>query len=187
MSIDIEFFYLINGSRHWLLDHLMPLFSSQTFIIAAFVAISALATLFYGRRAILAALVAVVLVAGADFICGQVAKPFFKRPRPYCTLDHLYLRKGGDWRFIKAPIERPGRYAFPSCHATNTAAAGLYLALVFPRIAPLSLMVPLLTGYSRIYGGHHYPLDVLAGYLLGGGLALAVWGLSRFFWLRRKK
>ena len=179
MSLDTELFYLLNTSRHPVLDRIIPLFSSQEFIIAFFVALCSLAAIRYGRRALLTALIAVILVVGADFICGQVAKPFFKRPRPYYQLDHLYLRKSGNWHFLKKPLPLRPRYSLPSCHATNTFAAGLYLALTFPRLAPLSLALPLLTGYSRIYGGHHYPGDVLAGYLLGGLLAILAWLLTR--------
>ena len=47
----------------------------------------------------------------------------------------------------------------------------LLLAWRYRRIAILAMVIAFLVGYSRIYLGLHYPLDVLGGWGLGGGLA----------------
>jgi len=76
----------------------------------------------------------------------------------------------------------PG-YSFPSGHAANTAAAGTVLVLLLwpllrsPRaryavLAAVALVI-VLTAADRVFLGVHYPSDVLAGVLLGCGLALA--------------
>jgi membrane-associated phospholipid phosphatase len=39
-----------------------------------------------------------------------------------------------------------------------------------------------LVGYSRVYVGVHYPLDVLAGSMVGIVVALAFSGLMNFLW-----
>jgi len=64
--------------------------------------------------------------------------------------------------------ERPtnGR-SFPSGHAANNMAVATVLMLFYRRRGWVYLPVALLICYSRIYTGSHWPLDVLAGILLG--------------------
>ena len=81
--------------------------------------------------------------------------------------------------------ERPatGR-SFPSGHAANNMAVATVLILFYPRRGWLYLPVALLIAYARIYTGSHWPLDVIAGIILGiGGGWLAV-KIIRFLWRR---
>jgi len=54
----------------------------------------------------------------------------------------------------------------------------MLLAARWRRLAWPAAAIVLFVGYSRIYVGAHYPLDVLAGYAVGvivGVIALAAW------------
>lgn len=66
------------------------------------------------------------------------------------------------------------RAGFPSTHATVMGAVLGFMWLQMPPGPALAgiAAVTLCTGWARVYAGAHYPLDVLAGLLLGGGAGL---------------
>jgi len=75
----------------------------------------------------------------------------------------------------------PASYSFPSGHAASAAAFATGAGLESPALAaPLGVLAAAV-GYSRVYTGVHYPGDVLAGAVIGTGVALAtrrVWPLA---------
>lgn len=60
-------------------------------------------------------------------------------------------------------------YSFPSIHSTNSVTVFGSLAVNLRKhwMTVIAIVIPLLTGFSRIVVGAHYPTDVLAGWLLG--------------------
>ena len=57
--------------------------------------------------------------------------------------------------------------SFPSGHAATSFAAATVLTLYLPRWAPLWILLAVAIGFSRVYVGVHYPLDVVGGAVLG--------------------
>jgi membrane-associated phospholipid phosphatase len=69
-------------------------------------------------------------------------------------------------------------HAFPSGHVV--ASTAFFAVLVFARwrIGVPCLAIPLLIGFSRIYGGAHYLSDVVCATVLGILCALIVWRIA---------
>jgi undecaprenyl-diphosphatase len=71
-----------------------------------------------------------------------------------------------------------GIYGFVSSHATNSMALMFFLNLtLLHRNRPMKFVMAvyvILVSYSRIYVGVHYPLDILAGWLLGILIAMLI-------------
>lgn len=77
-------------------------------------------------------------------------------------------------------IERAGGYSFPSGHAQGTATFWTYLAKKVRRrwFSVVAAAVIVLVALSRPYLGVHYPTDVLAGAVLGAGIAILAHALG---------
>ena len=108
-------------------------------------------------------LVLLVTTMATDY----VLKPAIHRARPFQTTpDVAVIGQHSDTA------------SFPSGHAA-TAVAG---AIVFTRLRPAGgafwWLLAVAIGYSRVYLGVHYPLDVVAGALVGAACALGVWRLT---------
>jgi undecaprenyl-diphosphatase len=113
-------------------------------------------------------LVGAAAVAGAGLL-DQILKNVACRARPSAPQAGMF--------FTNFPCF-PASYAsasFPSGHATTAFAAAVVLAFWYPRQAGVFVGVAVLVGLSRIVLGVHFPSDVLAGALLGSGVALAVY------------
>jgi undecaprenyl-diphosphatase len=66
----------------------------------------------------------------------------------------------------------PHSHAFPSGHAATAFAGATVLSALVPRAAPAFYVLAAAIGYSRLYVGVHWPLDVVAGAVLGVATAL---------------
>jgi membrane-associated phospholipid phosphatase len=102
--------------------------------------------------------IVLVVAAGvwAADLLALAGKLLTDRPRPYTVNPD------------PAPLMRtPLDLSFPSGHAATSFAGAALLAWYAPRLAVPLYALAAVIACSRVYVGVHYPLDVLAGALLG--------------------
>jgi len=109
-----------------------------------------------GRLVAISLLIATLI---SDNLTSYVLKPFFNRPRPFITIDEI--------RTQSLPPKKVPSPSFPSCHAANTFAVALVLSIFFKKTWPIWFFMAGMVGYSRVYLGVHYFLDVIGGIIVG--------------------
>jgi undecaprenyl-diphosphatase len=110
-------------------------------------------------RLVLAVLIASLVVDG-------VLKPVFQRVRPYGGTPEIPV-------IGRLPITA----SFPSGHSANSFASAFVLSRLAPAGRVFWWLLAVAIAFSRVYLGVHYPLDVIAGGLIGvacAALALRV-------------
>jgi undecaprenyl-diphosphatase len=82
----------------------------------------------------------------------------------------------------------PHSHSFPSGHTATAFAGATMLSLIVPRAAPAFYVLAAAIGYSRLYVGVHFPLDVVGGVVIGVATALLLHAAIRrrsARWLQR--
>lgn len=88
--------------------------------------------------------------------------------RPYTTHPHVLLL-----------AHRSADFSFPSDHAVMAGAAATGVLIAWRRLGWAALVAALLMAFARVYIAAHYPWDVLAGLLVGAGVAALGWLVLR--------
>ena len=96
--------------------------------------------------------------AGAAGLVTSVLKHVVARYRPSPEMGAIIVSAARDL------------YSFPSGHATLAFAGAVVLSAKEPRFQWFFYTLAFLIAFSRIYLGVHYPLDVVAGGILGFGI-----------------
>ncbi len=110
----------------------------------------------YKKRGLIFLVTGILIVALNDFLSHSILKELVARPRPCHALPEL-----------AELLHCSNSYSFPSNHASNIFTMATYVTLCYRSTSLLAFTIAFLVGYSRIYLGFHYPLDVFGGALVG--------------------
>jgi undecaprenyl-diphosphatase len=145
---------------HPLLDQVMPVFTDLHRITwlshYAFPILVALWIAVERKKAVLTLIGIVLAVALADSVSYRLVKQHVQRERPERVMPNVQLKThshSGD--------------SFPSIHTSNIFAAAVVLRYMYPALRSFVFIIAFLIGYSRIYVGVHFPLDVVGGAIIG--------------------
>jgi membrane-associated phospholipid phosphatase len=116
------------------------------------------------RRERRAGAVLATAAAGLSLLLNQPIAHAVERVRPYLAHPaHAHLL-----------IARSHDPSFPSDHATGAFALAIGIWLYDRTAGTILLALAAALAFSRVYVGTHYPGDVLAGALIGAGVAIAL-------------
>ena len=169
--IDHTLLHVINiGCNNAVLDPIMVLFRNRLIWIPFYIFGGFFVLGNYKKDGWRIVLVALVLILFTDQITSTVLKPMIARLRP---CNHAY---GVQEIHMPMLVECGSGFSMPSSHAANHFAIAVFVGLLFYRNSRFLLAGLLfwasLVSISQVYVGVHYPLDVIAGAVLGSILAI---------------
>ncbi|WP_300680584.1 phosphatase PAP2 family protein [Nocardioides sp.] len=103
-----------------------------------------------------------------QFISNAVTEP-----RPFVVFSHALVL-----------AHHSTDYSFPSDHSVMAGAVAIGVLLAHRRLGLITVGLAILMAAARVYIGVHFPLDVIAGLLVGGVVALGTFFVLRPLLLR---
>ncbi|MCP8617971.1 phosphatase PAP2 family protein [Salirhabdus salicampi] len=152
-------FHLIHqlaGQSIWL-DQIMILFSKWGFIAMIIFTIGLTVTRKWRKVGVIG-----IVALGVSLVVNRVLKIVFNQPRPFMEHD------------IEILIARSPSPSFPSDQAVI---CGVIVALCFMlgrKTGTIAFVIGSLIAISRVFVGHHYPFDIVVGFILGSFFTLVI-------------
>lgn len=187
VNLDKQVFYLINiGLSNPVTDFIMPIITNGKVWLPIYLSLFVYLIFFnhlktqeylnrnnqlnyfknllkYNKNGlIIAGLVALSAIL-ADQISAHLIKDLVGRHRPCQELQNIHLL-----------ISCGSGKSFPSSHATNNFAAAVILSHFFKKNKLIFFSISSLVAISRVFVGVHYPIDILAGAILGSLISITL-------------
>lgn len=175
-TIDTTIFLFLNGLHSAFFDSFMYTFSDKWVWIPFYASLLFVFIRYWKKEALWIILALVLCIVIADQVSSGIIKQLVQRPRPTRAeeLEGMVHIVNG---------YRGGRFGFVSSHAANSFGLALFCSLLFRKkiYTWILFLWAVLTSYSRIYLGVHYPFDILGGIIVGCLSALLCYWLLRKF------
>ncbi|WP_442911461.1 undecaprenyl-diphosphatase [Kurthia zopfii] len=124
---------------------------------------------FFGKEQMKKTVVYSAISGAVGILVNVLISKIYFEARPFVTHDDIHIL-----------VDHAADASFPSDHTTGAIALAFAIALRHKKLGVIMMLFALLTGFSRIYVGNHYPGDVLAGIIVG---ILVAWIFSKMKWL----
>ncbi|WP_418697289.1 phosphatase PAP2 family protein [Bacteroides sp.] len=164
VEIDTDIFLFINRMHSTFFDYFMSAYSGKWMWIPMYAALwYVMLRNFHWKVTLLCMIGLALTITFADQVCATLIRPHVERLRPSNLgnpiSEMVHIVDG----------HRGGRFGFPSCHAANTFGLAFFIFFLFRKqwLTVFMMAWALLTCYSRVYFGVHYPGDLLVGTLVG--------------------
>ena len=180
LKYDTEFFLFLNNLGNTTWDGFWLIITEKWTSIPLYALLLYFLFKNFGWKATLIITIGAALMITVTDQVSNLFKHGFMRSRP-CQVENLRA----SMRYV---ADGCGRYGYFSAHAASSMAAAVYLGLILRKfyyyLPFLLLLWAVVTAYSRIYLGVHYPLDVISGMVFG---ALVGWIFYYFQGLARTR
>ena len=175
---DQELFLLINQVfSNVFFDWLMPILRNPYTWAPLYLFLIIFLIRNYKKKGMVMLVFFILTFALADSISSSLIKPEVMRIRP-CN-DVVFKDQ------VKLRVRCGSGYSFPSSHATNHFALGVFLLVIFRKrwkpIIWLSLGWAASISFAQIYVGVHYPIDIIAGAILGSIIGIFTASVFLYF------
>lgn len=175
---DQEGFLFINQTiSNLLFDWLMPVLRNPYTWAPLYLFLIIFLIRNYKKQGMVMLVFFIMTFAVADYTSSSIIKKEVMRIRPCNDV--------GFKDQIKLRVRCGSGYSFPSSHATNHFALGMFLLVIFRKrwkpIIWLALGWAASVSFAQIYVGVHYPIDILAGAALGSLIGFLTASLFLYF------
>lgn len=158
INLDTTLFYFVNHNmKNVYFDIIMPFLTNPKNFYIIFLILWFLMVFSSKYKYRIAGWTIIIAVAISDFLSSKILKFLILRQRPFEVLPDVYK------------LVSSAGPSFPSSHAVNSFTVATLIMLFFknPVYTTIAFIVAFLSGFSRIYVGVHYPLDVISGAVIG--------------------
>lgn len=105
-----------------------------------------------------------ILIPAAVYLTAKLIPIIYNRRRPFAVFN------------IKSLVDQRRDHSFPSTHAGSSLIISLAVLNINLKLGVLMIFMAVLTAFSRIMVGVHYPTDILGAWLIA--LSLHFWGMN---------